>query len=486
MLLVSAGAHARPEGRAAASGSSRAERDGHGHADDDPRAARRRSPERSSSSTSRRTSGACRSSSRPRSRPSRSRSRPSRPARGVRPDLRHGLEARGRPASRVAAARPEHARVGRPVLLADARRSTVLGRPGRRGAFGAAHRLTVSMHAVVLALVLQPAADVVGRGARAGSSRGAGRSVLLTTLPLAALLVIVWSLSSMLRSGCSTAWATESSVFLLDGWSSFPPSPGSSGNFRFGSIARGALRAELAASSAGAVVAVGALLVLSLPADPHVAAAVFCAAEAVTLLVAWRCGGGSRPSLPRGSYHRSTMTNTAPTIAATWIAEPSGTWPRPVAVRPARRAREAAALGEEPAPVAEDSDDRLAPHRDDPRMEHGGAAEDGEPDAPHAREVVGGGEEEERDDRHQVADAGVPLHAAVLVRRGEQHEREATRMSQAQARKGSGADRSRSARRDQPEDEERTVGEDTPSRLDEVVRGRDRARASRGRGTRGR
>ena len=55
---------------------------------------------------------------------------------------------RGPTAARVAAARPEHARVGRPVLLADDRGRAVRAGPAA-GAFGAAHRLTVSMHAVV-------------------------------------------------------------------------------------------------------------------------------------------------------------------------------------------------------------------------------------------------------------------------------------------------------------------------------------------------
>jgi O-antigen/teichoic acid export membrane protein len=206
--------------------------------------------------------------------------------RGARPDLRHGFEARG-------ALFRESLPLGLSSLAWAARFfspmiavAVFVAGPGA-GTFGAAHRLTVSMHAVVWLWFfnLLPTWSAVAR--EPGALEALVKRSFLATLPLAGLLIVtVWTLSpAVIRLLYGVGYAD--SVFLLDDLVFVPALAWVSGNFRFGLIARGALRAELAASSSGAAVAVGALLVLRSRLDPTIAAAVFCGAEAVTLLVAW-------------------------------------------------------------------------------------------------------------------------------------------------------------------------------------------------------
>jgi predicted MFS family arabinose efflux permease len=72
-----------------------------------------------------------------------------------------------------------------------------------------------------------------------------------------------------------------------------------SGNFRFGMIARGALRGELVASACGAATSLVAFALLRSGVGAWSATAVFCASETVTLLAAawlWRRTGPRQPA----------------------------------------------------------------------------------------------------------------------------------------------------------------------------------------------
>jgi O-antigen/teichoic acid export membrane protein len=205
---------------------------------------------------------------------------------GVKPDLRHGFESAGRQfheslplgLSTLAWA----LRVYSPMIAV----AVFVAGPAA-GEFGAAHRLTVSMHAVVWLWFFNLLPTWSGVARQPGVLEALVKRSSLATVALAPLLVLcVWVLSpAVIRLLYGAGY--EDSASLLNFTVLVPALAWVSGNFRFGLIARGALKAELAASSTGAAVAVVTLLLFHARLDPLMAAGIFCAAEAVTLLVAW-------------------------------------------------------------------------------------------------------------------------------------------------------------------------------------------------------
>jgi O-antigen/teichoic acid export membrane protein len=156
------------------------------------------------------------------------------------------------------------------------------------GAFGAAHRLAVSMHAVVWLYffnLLPQWSKLAAEGG--GLDRAVLRSSRISIALAAALVATVAAAAGLMTIPQLYGEKYDLSVRLLRIISLVPALAWISGNFRFGLIARGALRAELAASAAGAFASVAAFAFLGARVDPWSAAAVFCGAEAVTLIAAW-------------------------------------------------------------------------------------------------------------------------------------------------------------------------------------------------------
>jgi O-antigen/teichoic acid export membrane protein len=218
-------------------------------------------------------------------------------ARGVRPDLVHGVESAG-----------AHWREALPLSLSTlawalriyapmVAMGLFAAGPGA-GTFGAAHRLTVSMHAVVWLWFFNALPTWSSLAKEPGTLEKAVRRSTLATLGLAALLGVAVTLFGRFVVRLLYGDGYQESGELL-GWIVLVPAIAwVSGNFRFGLIAMGALWAELAASAAGAAMAIGSLFVMRASLDPWRAGVVFCAAEAVTLLVAaamWRRKAGAGP-----------------------------------------------------------------------------------------------------------------------------------------------------------------------------------------------
>jgi O-antigen/teichoic acid export membrane protein len=156
------------------------------------------------------------------------------------------------------------------------------------GAFGAAHRLTVSIHAVVWLYFFNLLPVWSRQSSDAAQLAGSVRHSVLVTAALAAMLGGgIFLVAPLLAARELYGAEYEESVRLLRLLVLVPVFAWISGNFRFGLIAKGALVAELRASLAGAAAAVVAFAVLGSRVDPWSAATVFCSAEALTLVTAW-------------------------------------------------------------------------------------------------------------------------------------------------------------------------------------------------------
>jgi O-antigen/teichoic acid export membrane protein len=158
------------------------------------------------------------------------------------------------------------------------------------GTFGAAHRITVSMHAVVWLWFFNLLPTWSASARQPGSLEAAVRRSVGVTAALGATLVAaVFVLAPVVIHVLYGEDYADSGFLFLRVLALVPALAWVSGNFRFGLIAKGALRAELAASVAGAAAGIGMLLVLAARSDLDAwkACWAFCGAEAVTLLVAW-------------------------------------------------------------------------------------------------------------------------------------------------------------------------------------------------------
>jgi O-antigen/teichoic acid export membrane protein len=209
-------------------------------------------------------------------------------ARGIRLDLRHGLESAG-------ATLRESLPLGLSTLAWAIRFFSpmlALGSfaPGpEAGAFAASHRLAVSMHAVVWLYFfnLLPQWSKLAAAGDAGFGGSVRRSLGITAGLAALLVAAVASVAGLMTIPQLYGAKYDLSVRILRVIALVPALAWISGNFRFGLIARGALRAELGANAAGAAAAVLAFGALGSAVDAWSAAAVFCGAEVLTLLVAW-------------------------------------------------------------------------------------------------------------------------------------------------------------------------------------------------------
>jgi O-antigen/teichoic acid export membrane protein len=164
----------------------------------------------------------------------------------------------------------------------------------------------VSLHAVVWLWFfnLLPTWSAVSR--QPGLLEALVRRSLKATVFLAALLVatVVLCAPTLVRLLYGPGY--DESALLLHPLIFVPALAWVSGNWRFALIARGALHDELVSSLFGAVLCVGGLLVAGSRLDPMLAATIFCAAEGLTLVVAWvmwrrnlRAAGGAASTAAR-------------------------------------------------------------------------------------------------------------------------------------------------------------------------------------------